>query len=112
FRRVLFRSSNRSTAAAEQATTSERKRHGNGSRHEREELETVKRRLLIGTAATALAVAATLLGGAFRSGDAASLRGAPPLAGDRLESGFAAGDTQTLIERLQAAVRSIRQDGM
>ena len=59
----------------------------------------------------ALAVTATLFGGAFRSGDAASLRSAPPLAGERLQTGFAAGDTQTLVERLQAAVRGNPLDG-
>jgi tetratricopeptide (TPR) repeat protein len=59
----------------------------------------------------ALAVTTTLLGGAFRGERSAAARPASPFAGDALATGFAAGDTQTLVERLQAALKANPTDG-
>jgi tetratricopeptide (TPR) repeat protein len=73
----------------------------------------VKRRLLIGGAVAALAAAASLLGGGFR-GDASPAAGAgaaPAVAGDRLSGGFSAGDTATLVARLQSKLRANPADG-
>jgi tetratricopeptide (TPR) repeat protein len=71
----------------------------------------VKRRLLIVGAVTALAVTATLLGGAFRSEPSAALAPVAPVTSDRLATGFAAGNTGSVVTRLQAAVRSNPNDG-
>ena len=71
----------------------------------------MKRRLLIGMVVTALAVPTTLLGGVFGNDDAGAVHSSPTVAGEPLESGFAAGDTQTLVVRLQAAVRANPRDG-
>jgi tetratricopeptide (TPR) repeat protein len=60
---------------------------------------------------TAIAVTATLLGGAFRSEPSAALRPVSPVTSDRLATGFAAGDTSSLVTRLQESVRSNPSDG-
>ncbi len=71
----------------------------------------MKRRLLIGGAVTALAVTASLLGGAFRGEPSTAGGVAPQITGPRLETGFTAGDTQSLVSRLQKALRANPQDG-
>ena len=70
----------------------------------------MKRRLLIAGAVAATAVTASLLGGAFRSEPAAALRETSPLAGATLSTGFAAGDTQSLVAKLQATLRAHPND--
>ncbi len=58
----------------------------------------------------ATAITAILLGGAFRSEPAAALREASPLTGATLATGFAAGDTQSLVAKLQSTLRSHPND--
>jgi tetratricopeptide (TPR) repeat protein len=65
----------------------------------------IPRRLLIGATAAVLAAVALLLGGVFRSAGSAA-GPAAPVAADRLQTGFAAGDTGALVLRLQDALRA------
>lgn len=59
----------------------------------------------------ALAVTASLLGGVVRSGTSSvGASAAAPAATDRLSGGFAAGDTQSLVLRLQETLRASPQD--
>jgi tetratricopeptide (TPR) repeat protein len=66
------------------------------------------RRLLIAGTVAALAVTVLLLGGVLRGEPAQPAHAAAPeaFAAERLESGFAAGDTPTLVARLEGAVRA------
>jgi tetratricopeptide (TPR) repeat protein len=70
------------------------------------------RRLLIAGTVAALAAAVLLLGGALRGESAQPAHAAVPeaFAAERLESGFAAGDTPTLVARLERTVRGGRGD--
>jgi tetratricopeptide (TPR) repeat protein len=70
------------------------------------------RRLLIAGTVAALAAAVLLLGGALRGESAQPAHAAVPeaLAAERLESGFAAGDTPTFVARLEGTVRAGRGD--
>jgi tetratricopeptide (TPR) repeat protein len=70
------------------------------------------RRLLIAGTVAVLAAAVLLLGGALRGEPAQPAHAAVPeaFAAERLESGFAAGDTPTLVARLEGAVRGVPGD--
>jgi tetratricopeptide (TPR) repeat protein len=67
-----------------------------------------RQRLLTALSALAVAIAAALLGSAFRESSSAapSIRGAGSSAADRLQSGFSAGDTAGLVSQLQRQLRA------
>jgi tetratricopeptide (TPR) repeat protein len=66
----------------------------------------VRKRLALITAAVVAATAAALLGGALRGGSAGAVRVAPHVAAASFQSGFGAGDTETLVRSLQQGLRS------
>ena len=68
-------------------------------------------RIALGSAAALIAAAALLLGGVLRGPASAQTAAAPAgIAPESLTTGFSAGGTGQLVERLQAAVRAAPQD--
>jgi tetratricopeptide (TPR) repeat protein len=66
----------------------------------------VRKRLILTTAAVVAATAAALLGGALRGGRADAVRVSDDVAAASIQSGFAAGDTETLVRDLQQQLRT------
>lgn len=67
-------------------------------------------RIAVAGTAAALAAAVLLLGGVLRGAPRAADVAAPDVAAQRLQGGFAAGDTEALVARLQAEVRAHGSD--
>ena len=67
-------------------------------------------RILVFVAATAVAAASVLLGAALRGPAAGGAPAAQAGTDDRLQAGFAAGDTAALVRRLQLALRDHPRD--
>jgi tetratricopeptide (TPR) repeat protein len=68
-------------------------------------------KLAFGAGVAVVIAVGSLLGGAFRASGQAAAGSAPPIASERLSTGFAAGDTASLVQRLQLDVRARPEDG-